>query len=119
MLLIFRLNMFIPMAITYLIVTILIPAGAIAYESQWGFGITCLSLISSILAKDSRWWHTVAVYTSEISMVFNICIVPIFWGLIWPIYYAHWELFWSTYAGRLVLFELFYIHSTPLFCSIV
>ena len=57
---------------------------SIYYESEWGFILSTVSMLTSILAHYSKWSHSIAMYTSELAMSFNIIITILFWGVIVP-----------------------------------
>lgn len=136
---VFRWIFFIPMAAIAILNTYGDWHGSIYYESEWGFILTTFSIFCTLMAHHSKWFHSAAVYTSEISMGFNIIITPIFWLVLMPIFInaaMHppknapvpapappktvgddhgWFDFTKT--GGWVAFEMIFVHSTPIIYS--
>jgi hypothetical protein len=107
----------------------------IYYESEWGFLFSTVSILFSILAHYSKWFHSAALYTSEIAMGFNIIITIIFWGILVPQIVqmiihppspppvnpgppADSPIPWA-YTSQWMLFELAFVHSAPIINSII
>jgi len=52
-------------------------------------------------------------------MSLNICIVIMFWAVVGPIYYEHWSEYMATPEGQMEIFELTFVHVTPMIISII
>ena len=113
--------------------------GSIYYESEWGFILTTFSIFCTLMAHHSKWFHSAAVYTSEVSMGFNCIITPIFWFVLMP--YAIYKAthpdptptpapnpappsppkahgwFDFTNSGEWLAFELTFVHLAPIVYS--
>lgn len=49
------------------------------YETNWGFNITILMILSSIKAAEYKDWQSAAVILNEVAMLLNLAITPIWW----------------------------------------
>ena len=78
-LLMIRILLFVPMCAMLVYTLYTKPKDVAYFESYWTFTLTVISLFTSMMAHYSKWWHSLAVFTSELSMCFNICVVPVFW----------------------------------------
>ena len=122
-LLVIRILLFVPM-LSMLIYTLNYnPINVAQYESYWTFVITIISLFTSMMAHYSKWWHSLAVYTSELSMCFNICVVPVFWYGRGPSFPADWAANrqsppYDPKDTRWYLFQMAFVHSTPILTSV-
>ena len=83
-LLIYRIIVFVPCFTVACLNTYGDWRGDIFFESEWGFIMSTMSILFSILAHCSKKCQRAALLTSEISMAFNIVITIIFWGILAP-----------------------------------
>jgi len=83
-LLVYRILFFLPCAFVLFVNTYGDWRGTVYFESEWGFAFSTVSILFSILAHFTKWFHSAAMITSEIAMGFNIIITIIFWGVLVP-----------------------------------
>ena len=141
---IFRWMFFIPMAFVAIVNTYQDWHGSVYFESEWGFILTTISIFFTLMAHHSKWFHSAAVYTSELAMGFNIIITIIFWFVLTPIIvYAITHApapvdpsaaanpdvplvptaptkqgwFDFTKTGTWLAFEMIFVHSSPIIYS--
>ena len=88
------------------------------FESYWTYIFTVISLFSSMMAHYSKWWHSFAVYSSELSMCFNICVVPVFWTARLPNFINDWKSDISL-DSRKVILQLAFVHTAPILTSVL
>lgn len=67
-------------------------------------------------AANDKKWNKHAIISAEISMGFNIAIMPIFWGLLAPMIFPN--LNWSG-IQLLFRFELTIVHILPFMVSVL
>lgn len=86
-------------------------------ESYWGFNISLFSNFASLMAFYYSWWHSAAVFSSEIAWGFNVMIVPAYWAF-------EYKNFIRDYANQSADENIMYlvaatVHSTPIICTII
>lgn len=57
--------------------------------------------------------------STELAFSLNVCIVCMFWSVVAPLYIENWDKWTSTATGRMALFELTFVHVTPMVLSII
>ena len=100
-----RVLLFVPMLVLLIYTFATKPKNVAYFESYWTFLITVLSLFLSMMAHFSKWFHSMAVFTSELSMCFNICVVPCFWIARYPDFvkgFGNWNM--QSHSEKLDLF---------------
>ena len=134
-LLIYRICFFIPCFLIASLNTYGDWRGSIYFESEWGFIMSTLSVLCSLLAHFTKYCQCAALLTSEISMGFNIVITIIFWGILVPQIYqmiihppsppppapecAYTNFLKFQCSVWWLFFELAFVHSAPMINSVI
>ena len=119
-LLMIRILLFVPMFAMLVFMLYKKPKDVAYFESYWTFTLTVISLFTSMMAHYSKWWHSLAVFTSEVSMCFNICVVPVFWIARYQAFVNFWQKNESyDVTERIYLFQLAFTHSMPMLTSVI
>lgn len=107
----------IPMTMLSVYIIITKPHDWFLMESYWGFNLSLLSNLCSLMAHYSKWWNSMALITSELAFAFNVVIVPAYWTFEWSSWardYAH-----QSAAQNIEYATAATVHSTGIICSII
>ena len=78
-----KIVLFLPMFSLALYILITKPKDFFLMESYWGFHVSWISLLFSVLSHWNQWFLSLSVLSSELAWGFNLFIVPFYWEFEW------------------------------------
>jgi hypothetical protein len=115
-----KLLLFLPMFTLAMIILITKPKDFFLMESYWGFHISWISLLLSVLSHKNKWFLSLSVHSSELAWGFNLFIVPFYWEFEWQnIYKAVKAYKTNTDERNFEYFTAVSVHTAPIVCCLV